>query len=100
MTKLAASNPGRHEAATYEIRVQGHLDARWAAQLDVAGLVHDPDGTTVLHVVAADQSALHGLLQQNSRPRMAAGLGHPAAHPGSGTACQPSHLIPNKRTLT
>ncbi len=64
MTKLAANNPGRIEAAIYEICLQGHLDARWAAQLEVSGLVHDSDGTTVLRVVAADQSALHGLLQR------------------------------------
>ena len=64
MTKLSTSKPDRHELATYEIRLQGHLDARWAEQLDVAGLNHESDGATVMRATVADQSALHGLLQR------------------------------------
>jgi hypothetical protein len=64
MTKSSKSKPDPYAGATYEICLQGHLDARWAAQLDVAGLTHEGDGTTLIRVVAADQSALHGLLQR------------------------------------
>lgn len=54
----------QHGPATYEIRIQGHLDARWADRLDVPNFTHDRDGTTIMQGIAADQSALHGLLQR------------------------------------
>lgn len=47
---------------TYDIRIEGHLDRQWAAQLGVPELVHGDDGTSVLRGVTADQAALHGLL--------------------------------------
>lgn len=56
-----ADQPGTE---TYEIRLRGHLDARWAARLGVPSLTHDSDGTTTLGGIAADQAALHGLLQR------------------------------------
>jgi len=52
-------NPGR-----YEIRVKGHLDARWAAWFDGLTLTHGSDGTTIISGPVADQAALHGLLQK------------------------------------
>ncbi|MEP7239853.1 MAG: hypothetical protein ABI697_03100 [Devosia sp.] len=63
MTKPSTSKPDPHAAATYEIRLHGHLDARWADPLGVVGLSHETDGTTLIGL-AADQSALHGLLQR------------------------------------
>jgi hypothetical protein len=51
--------PGR-----YEIRLKGHLDARWAAWFDGLTLSHDSDGTTIIHGLVADQAALYGLLQK------------------------------------
>jgi hypothetical protein len=59
------SSPGdRPEAGRYEIRLIGHLDARWAARFDGLALRHEADGTTVLSGPIADQAALHGLLQR------------------------------------
>ena len=52
------------ETGTYEIRLRGHLDPRWAARLAVPNLTHEPDGTTTLRGIAGDQAALHGLLQR------------------------------------
>jgi hypothetical protein len=52
------------ETTTYEIRVAGHLDARWAAQFEGLALRHEVDGTTVLSGLIPDQAALHGLLQR------------------------------------
>jgi hypothetical protein len=46
----------------YDIRVQGHLDARWAAWFGGFTLTHASDGTTVIHGHVLDQAALHGLL--------------------------------------
>jgi hypothetical protein len=54
----------RHEAGRYEIRLKGHLDARWAAWFDGLTLTRQSDGTTVIHGPVADQAALHGLLQK------------------------------------
>lgn len=51
-------------ATAYEIRLTGHLDARWAARFDGLTLRHDPDGTTVISGPIADQAALHGVLQR------------------------------------
>jgi hypothetical protein len=48
--------------AAYEIRIRGHLDARWATTLGVSSLTNETDGTTVLRSDAMDQPALHGLL--------------------------------------
>ena len=48
----------------YEIRLQGHLQSRWAAWFDGMTLTKSSDGTTVIHGLVADQAALHGLLQK------------------------------------
>lgn len=64
MSTLPPGQPGRPEGETYEIRLRGHLDARWAARLGVPGLTHQSDGTTTLRAVGVDQAALHGLLVQ------------------------------------
>ena len=48
----------------YEIRLQGHLDARWAASFDGFDLRTEADGTTVLAGPVIDQAALHGVLQR------------------------------------
>ena len=48
----------------YEIRISGHLDARWATWFEGMILTADEDGTTAVRGVLADQAALHGLLQR------------------------------------
>ena len=52
----------RNEGGSYEIRLKGHLDARWAAWFDAVSLTQESDGTTVIRGSVADQAALHGLL--------------------------------------
>jgi hypothetical protein len=54
----------RASGAHYEIRIKGHLDARWAAWFDGMDLGREPDGTTTIQGSIADQAALHGLLQR------------------------------------
>ncbi len=50
--------------SAYEIRLKGHLDARWAGWFDGLTLTHESDGTTVIQGPVVDQAALHGLLQR------------------------------------
>ncbi len=64
MSEARGSRNDRHEAGRYEIRLKGHLDARWAAWFDGLSLSHQSDDTTVIHGPVADQAALHGLLQK------------------------------------
>ena len=51
-----------NEGGSYEIRVKGHLNARWADWFDGLTLTQESDGTTVLSGSLMDQAALHGLL--------------------------------------
>ena len=48
----------------FEIRLQGHLDDRWAEWFDGMTIVLQTDGTTVLSGPVADQAALQGLLRR------------------------------------
>ena len=60
MSELSTAN----DAGRYEIRVKGHLGTRWATWFDGLTLTNCSDGTTSIHGVVLDQSALHGLLQK------------------------------------
>ena len=51
-----------NEGGSYEIRLQGHLNARWTDWFDGLTLTQESDGTTVLSGSLMDQAALHGLL--------------------------------------
>jgi len=64
VTERHTSTPNRPEAGRYEIRLTGHLDARWAAWFDGLTVGHESDGTTVLSGPTADQAALHGVIQR------------------------------------
>lgn len=48
----------------FEIRLQGHLDARWASWFDGLTITLTKEGDTVLTGSVADQAALHGLLKK------------------------------------
>jgi hypothetical protein len=54
----------RQQPGWYEIRLQGHLAARWAIWFEGLSLTHEHDGTTRIHGPVVDQAALHGLLQR------------------------------------
>ena len=53
-------------AAWYEIRVQGHLDQRWATRFEPMSLTTEDGGSTCIRGPVADQAALQGLLRQIS----------------------------------
>ena len=64
MSERHAPTHHHDEARRYEVRLQGHLDARWADWFDGLRLSLRTDGTTIIHGPIADQAALHGLLQK------------------------------------
>jgi hypothetical protein len=64
MIQRHTSRADRPDAGRYEIRLAGHLDARWAAWFDGLTVGHESDGTTLISGPIADQAALHGLLQR------------------------------------
>lgn len=51
-------------ARHYEIRLKGHLEARWAPWFDGLAITLDENGDTLLSGPVADQAALHGLLKR------------------------------------
>lgn len=55
---------GDDGAGCYEIRLTGHLEARWATWFDGLSVTQEGDGTTVISGPVADQAALFGLLQR------------------------------------
>ena len=64
MRERHTSTPGRPAVGRYEVRITGHLDARWAAWFDGLTVSHGSDGTTVLSGPITDQAALHGVIQR------------------------------------
>jgi hypothetical protein len=62
MTDTSAGHP--NTAGRYEIRIKGHLAARWATSFDGMTLSTTSDGATVLRGLVTDQAALHGLLRK------------------------------------
>ena len=64
MSETHASQGRRHEAGHYEIRLQGHLEPRWAAWFEGLTLTREGEGITLIRGPVVDQAALHGLLQK------------------------------------
>jgi hypothetical protein len=64
MSALDTPTEDDHEPHRYEIRLKGHLDARWATSFDGLSLTLNSDGTTLLAGPVVDQAALYGLLRK------------------------------------
>ena len=58
------TDPPTSNAKVYEIRLKGHLDARWVKWFDGLTITLEEDGNTLLSGPVADQAALHGLLKK------------------------------------
>jgi hypothetical protein len=48
----------------YEIKIQGHLDIKWAEWFYGMTITHEPDGTTTLSGTLPDQIVLHSVLDR------------------------------------
>ena len=64
MSETHVSTEEYHEPGRYEIRLKGHLDARWIDWFESLSFTHESDGTTILAGPVVDQAALYGLLRQ------------------------------------
>ena len=64
MSDTHAASGARGEPGQYEIRLKGHLEARWTTWFDGLSLTQESDGTTVIRGSVIDQAALHGLLSK------------------------------------
>ncbi|WP_202916264.1 hypothetical protein [Paenibacillus mesophilus] len=64
MSEIQESTEDRHEHERYEIRLKGHLDARWADRFEGMTFTQVHDGSTILSGLVVDQAALHGLLRK------------------------------------
>ena len=51
-------------AQQYEIRLKGHLDARWGDQFEGMTITREENGNTLLTGPVVDQAALFGLLKK------------------------------------
>ena len=52
-----------NQPALYDIRIQGHLDDRWAEWFDDMTLTREENGVTLLTGPVIDQAMLHGFLK-------------------------------------
>ena len=64
MSATHEATEAHHEPDWYEIRLQGHLDARWASQFEGLAITLEADGNTLLAGRVIDQAALHGVLKK------------------------------------
>src|SRR5918912_2607651 len=64
MSEPHASTHDHRQPGCYEIRLKGHLDARWIDQFEPMRFTHTSDGTTILAGSVVDQAALYGLLRK------------------------------------
>jgi hypothetical protein len=56
MSHSHAASDTRREPGQYEIRLKGHLEARWVAWFDGLSLTQESDGTTVIRGSVIDQA--------------------------------------------
>ncbi len=64
MDETHPSTEDHGEPGLYEIRIQGHLDDRWATWFGGLTLTREENGDTLLSGPVVDQAALHGLLRK------------------------------------
>jgi hypothetical protein len=64
MNNTAAPLSELDQPKRYAIRIQGHLDQRWADWFDGLTLTQEGAGTTQLTGPLPDQAALHGVLNK------------------------------------
>jgi len=64
MSEKHASTQNHYKTGTYEIRIKGHLDDKWADWFEDLTITLEDNGDTLLTGPVIDQAALHGLLKK------------------------------------
>lgn len=64
MSDKHVSTEDHYEPGLYEIRINGHLDDRWAHWFEGLTITLGDNGDTLLTGLVVDQAALHGLLKK------------------------------------
>jgi hypothetical protein len=64
MSDIQSSTKIHDEPNLYEIRLKGHLEARWADRFESMTITLAENGQTLLTGPVIDQAALHGLLKK------------------------------------
>jgi hypothetical protein len=67
MSETYTAKGKRCESEIYEIRIQGHLQDRWAEWFDDLTISRESDGTTTLYGPIVDQAALQSILLKIGR---------------------------------
>ena len=63
MSETSAATGEHDEPRLYEIRLEGHLEARWADRFGGMTITLAENGETLLTGPVIDQAALHGLFK-------------------------------------
>jgi hypothetical protein len=58
------NEPPTSNAPYYEIRLKGHLEARWVKWFEGLTITLEENGNTLVSGPLADQAALHGILKK------------------------------------
>lgn len=64
MSATHTSTKNHDEPELYEIRLQGHLDDRWADWFEGLTITREDNGETLLRGPVVDQTALYGVLRK------------------------------------
>jgi hypothetical protein len=64
MSDKQTFDENHNQPQCYEIRLRGHLDARWTNRFEGLTITLEENGDTLLTGPVVDQAALHGLLKK------------------------------------
>jgi hypothetical protein len=64
MSETHTSTEAHDESGIYEIRIKGHIEARWADWFGGLSITLEEDGDTLLTGPVVDQAALYGVLRK------------------------------------
>ena len=59
-----ADEQEKNTSKIYQIKIQGHLDAKWSEWFYSLTVTNEPDGTTTLYGPLPDQTVLHSVLDR------------------------------------
>ncbi len=64
MSEPRAPTQDRYEPGSFEIRIKGHLDGKWADWFEGLTIILEANGNTLITGPVIDQAALYGVLKK------------------------------------